>query len=359
MKLSRARLEVPDGVDPVMVTGAGDEALRALQDRFPGTRVVARGGTVSVSGADEDVQALTSVLSELVRSAPRGEAPTARTVDALVDLVRTDAYSPAALHGDVVLRTARGKAVRPRTAGQKRLVDAVRANQITFALGPAGSGKTYLAMAMALAALDRGDVARLVLSRPVVEAGESLGFLPGTLQDKVDPYVRPMHDALREMLGPVRAKELAESGSVEVAPLAFMRGRTLGDSFVILDEAQNVTPDQMRMFLTRLGEGGRFIVTGDVSQSDLPGGATGLREARCVLDGIEGIAFVDLDVTDVVRHTLVAKIVAAYARAEQEAAQRRERPSSSADPGPRPARGPGPDRGPETPASDSQRGSVR
>lgn len=318
MELSRARLDIPDGIDPVMVTGAGDEALRALEARFPGAQVLARGGSVSVSGSEDDVQAMTSVLAELVRIAPQGETPTARTIDALVDLVHTDTYSPAALHGDVVLRTARGKAVRPRTAGQKRLVDAIRKNQVTFALGPAGSGKTYLAMAMALAALDRAEVSRLVLCRPVVEAGESLGFLPGTLQEKVDPYVRPMHDALREMLGPVRAKELAEAGSVEVAPLAYMRGRTLSDSFVILDEAQNVTPDQMRMFLTRLGEGSRFIVTGDVSQSDLPAGASGLKEARRVLADLEGIAFVDLDVTDVVRHALVAKIVAAYARAAQE-----------------------------------------
>ena len=226
-------------------------------------------------------------------------------------MLREDAYAPKELLDDVVL-THKGKAVRPKTAGQKRYLDAIRSHTITFGLGPAGTGKTFLAMAMAVAALRRKEVGRIVLTRPVVEAGESLGFLPGTLEEKINPYIRPLYDALYAMMDAGEVDALLELGTIEIAPLAFMRGRTLSDAFVILDEAQNATPEQMKMFLTRLGFGSTFVITGDASQTDLPGGASSLGAVRHILDGIDDIAFVELKGSDVVRHNLVAKIVAAY-----------------------------------------------
>ncbi len=215
--------------------------------------------------------------------------------------------------GGEVLLTYRGRAVRAKTDGQARYVAAMRTHPVTFGIGPAGTGKTYLAMAMAVSALRRREVARVVLTRPVVEAGESLGYLPGTLQEKVDPYMRPLYDALFDMMDTERAGALLERGTIEVAPLAYMRGRTLNDSFVILDEAQNTTPEQMKMFLTRLGFSSRFVITGDATQRDLLGPG-GLESAREVLEGIDGINFCDLGRTDIVRHTLVARIVDAYER---------------------------------------------
>ncbi len=205
--------------------------------------------------------------------------------------------------------------IRPKTAGQAAYIDAIRTHTVTFALGPAGTGKTYLAMAMAVAALKRRDVSRIVLTRPVVEAGESLGFLPGTLEEKLDPYVRPLYDALFDMVDAEKASTMVEQGVIEIAPLAFMRGRTLNDAFVILDEAQNTTPEQMKMFLTRLGFRSTFVVTGDATQRDIAG-TGGLDSARRVLEGVEDIAFCDLDREDIVRHTLVGRIVDAYAAAE-------------------------------------------
>ena len=216
----------------------------------------------------------------------------------------------------MILLTYRGRALRPKTAGQRRYVEAVRSNTLTFALGPAGTGKTYLAMAMAVAALKRHEVGRIVLCRPVVEAGESLGYLPGTLQEKLDPYVRPLYDALFDMTDMEKGNALIEQGIIEIAPLAYMRGRTLNDAFVILDEAQNTTPEQMKMFLTRLGFRSRFVVTGDSSQRDL-NGPSGLITARRALEGTDDIAFVELGKADIVRHPLVARIVEAYERAEQ------------------------------------------
>ena len=206
-------------------------------------------------------------------------------------------------------------AVRPKTAGQKRYVDAIRANTITFGVGPAGTGKTYLAMAMAVAALKRKEVGRIILTRPVVEAGENLGFLPGTLEEKIDPYIRPLYDALFDMTDMERARSLIEDGVIEIAPLAFMRGRTLNDSFIILDEAQNTTSEQMKMFLTRLGFGSKMVVTGDATQTDLPAGKSGFVSVRRILEGIDDIAFCDFTGADVVRHSLVAAIVSAYDRA--------------------------------------------
>ena len=211
-----------------------------------------------------------------------------------------------------MLLTYRGRAIRPKTAGQQRYVESIRRNTITFGVGPAGTGQTYLAMAMAVAALKRKEVGRIVLARPVVEAGESLGYLPGTLQEKLDPYVRPLYDALFDMTDMERGNSLIEQGVIEIAPLAYMRGRTMNDAFVILDEAQNTTPEQMKMFLTRLGFNSKFIITGDATQRDLPGRRGGLNDAQEVLAGVGDIAFIRLGRTDVVRHRLVGRIVEAY-----------------------------------------------
>jgi phosphate starvation-inducible PhoH-like protein len=236
-------------------------------------------------------------------------------VERTVDMVRDD-LRPSEVLGQDILRGQKGKPVRPHTAGQKRYTDAIASNTITFSIGPAGTGKSYLAVAAAVQALQRREVQRIVLTRPAVEAGERLGFLPGDLMAKVDPYLRPLYDALYDMLGPDGTQRLLEKGTVEVAPLAFMRGRTLNGSFIILDEAQNTTPEQMKMFLTRIGFGSRCVVTGDVTQIDLGGARSGLTGLEEILRGIEGIAFIRLTRRDVVRHRIVASIVDAYERAE-------------------------------------------
>ncbi len=309
---ARVRLVIPPAVDPALVAGPGDVLLRRVEERFDGTaRVTLRGDTVTIAGSAPEVAVLERLFSEVVEAVAAGERPDAAFVDKTLELLREDAFAPRDLRGDVIL-THGGRTVRPKTAGQKRLVDAVRTHEITFGLGPAGTGKTYLAVALAVAALERREVGRIVLARPVVEAGESLGFLPGTLEEKVDPYVRPLYDALYDMMDRDRVKSLLDLGTIEIAPLAFMRGRTFSQAFVILDEAQNATPEQVKMFLTRLGFGSRFVVTGDLTQSDLPGGRSCLAETRRILGGVDGIAFVDLTGADIVRHNLVAKIVAAY-----------------------------------------------
>lgn len=308
-------LTIPQSIDPALVTGAGDEVLRAIEERYPSI-VTVRGNDVGIAGNSAEVQLLSALFTHLFEAIRAGETPTPATVQRVGDLLREDAYAPNALLSDVIL-THNGRTVRPKTAGQKRYVDAIRTHTITFGLGPAGTGKTYLAMAMAVAALKRKEVSRLVLTRPVVEAGESLGFLPGTLEEKINPYIRPLYDALYSMMDPERVNALLELGTIEIAPLAFMRGRTLSDAFVVLDEAQNTTPEQMKMFLTRLGLGSRFVVTGDASQTDLPRGTSSLAATRHILDGIDDIAFVELSGADVVRHNLVAKIVAAYERAAE------------------------------------------
>ena len=306
-------LTAPASVDMALITGPGDAFLRIIQSAFS-ARIGVRGDIITLEGDPTDVQSLTVLFSDLIKLVDEGGRPDADYVRHAIDLLRADEYSPRALREDILL-TYRGRAVRPKTAGQKRYVDAIRANTVTFGIGPAGTGKTYLAMAMAVAALKRKEVGRIILTRPVVEAGESLGFLPGTLEEKIDPYIRPLYDALFDMTDMERGNKLIEDGVIEIAPLAFMRGRTLNDSFIILDEAQNATSEQMKMFLTRLGFGSKMVITGDATQTDLPRGKSGFVGVRRILEGIDDIAFCDFTGADVVRHSLVAAIVSAYDRA--------------------------------------------
>ncbi|HIS39900.1 MAG TPA: PhoH family protein [Candidatus Aphodovivens avistercoris] len=306
-------LTVPASVDMALITGPGDDLLRIIQSSFD-VRIGVRGDLISLAGDPSDVQSLTMLFSDLIKVVEEGGRPDADYVRRAIELLRADEFSPRALREDILL-TYRGRAIRPKTAGQKRYVDAIRSHTITFGIGPAGTGKTYLAMAMAVAALKRKECGRIVLTRPVVEAGENLGFLPGTLEEKVDPYIRPLYDALFDMTDMERARDLIEGGVIEIAPLAFMRGRTLNDSFIILDEAQNATAEQMKMFLTRLGFGSKMIITGDATQLDLPRGKSGLMDVERILGGIDDIAFCTFSGADVVRHTLVGAIVSAYEQA--------------------------------------------
>jgi phosphate starvation-inducible PhoH-like protein len=295
--------------------GPRDEYLRVVERAFEESTIEVAGNELRITG--KDALLVARLFDELLLVLESGQHLDAGKVERTVDMVRED-LRPSEVLGHDVLRGVKGKAVRPHTAGQKRYVDAVANNTITFAIGPAGTGKSYLAVAAAVQALQRRDVSRIVLTRPAVEAGERLGFLPGDLMAKVDPYLRPLYDALYDMLGPEGTSRLLEKGTVEVAPLAFMRGRTLNNSFIILDEAQNTTPPQMKMFLTRIGFGSRCVVTGDVTQIDLGGARSGLAGLPELLDGIEGIEFVRLTKRDVVRHRIVAAIVDAYERAEAE-----------------------------------------
>lgn len=310
-------LTVPDSVDMALLVGPADTLLRQVRAAFD-VRIGVRGSSIVLEGDPGDVQQLTALFSDLIKLVEGGDAPTTEYVARAIDLLRTAEFSPTALREDILL-TYRGRAIRPKTAGQKRYCDAIRKNTVTFGIGPAGTGKTYLAMAMAVAALKRKEVGRIILTRPVVEAGENLGFLPGTLMEKVDPYIRPLYDALFDMTDMERATQLIDGGVIEIAPLAFMRGRTLNDSFIILDEAQNTTPEQMKMFLTRLGFGSKMVITGDATQLDLPHGVSGLTQVRSILQDVDDIAFCDFTGSDVVRHSLVAAIVAAYDKASGKA----------------------------------------
>ena len=313
MEPTQVRLTVPDSLDITRVMGPADSLLRRIEAATDAA-VSVRGNTVAVIGSAEEANALVQVFSALIREVEAGGTPTEADVDLLLSQAAAG-NAPQAAPFDDILVTHRGRPIRPKTVGQAAYLDAIRTHTVTFALGPAGTGKTYLAMAMAVAALKRRDVGRVVLTRPVVEAGESLGFLPGTLEEKLDPYVRPLYDALFDMVDAEKAATMVDQGVIEIAPLAFMRGRTLNDAFVILDEAQNTTPEQMKMFLTRLGFRSTFVVTGDTTQRDIAG-TGGLDSARRVLEGVEDIAFCDLDRADIVRHTLVGRIVDAYAAAE-------------------------------------------
>jgi phosphate starvation-inducible PhoH-like protein len=314
---TQVAITIPSTINSANLVGDNDILLRAIEDRFD-ARITLRGDRIDISGDALEIQILTALFSDLIKSIEDGHNPTLETLAQTIELIRNGEFAPSLLRADVLL-TYRGKAIRAKTAGQKRYVDAIRTNTVTFGIGPAGTGKTYLAMAMAVAALKRKEVGRVILTRPVVEAGESLGYLPGTLNEKIDPYIRPLYDALFDMTDIERGNQLIAQGIIEIAPLAFMRGRTLNDSFIILDEAQNTTPDQMKMFLTRLGFGSKMVITGDVTQLDLPKRISGLKSVRQVLENVDDISFVNLTGKDVVRHSLVQRIVAAYDAADARA----------------------------------------
>jgi phosphate starvation-inducible PhoH-like protein len=293
----------------VGLLGQRDELLRLVEDAFGGASIMVRGNEITVGG--EDAEKVGRLFEELVLMLEQGHGLDSANVGRTIDMVKADERPSEVLTAEIV-RAARGRTVRPKTAGQKRYTDAIVSNVVTFGIGPAGTGKSYLAVALAIQALQAKQVNRIILTRPAVEAGERLGFLPGDMMAKVDPYLRPLYDALYDMLEPEGMQRLMDRGTVEVAPLAFMRGRTLNDSFIILDEAQNTTPEQMKMFLTRIGFGSRVVVTGDVTQVDVPGGRSGLVDLERILGGIDGVAFVRLTQRDVVRHKIVADIVSAY-----------------------------------------------
>jgi phosphate starvation-inducible protein PhoH and related proteins len=293
--------------------GERDELLRLVEAAFPATSVAVQGNRVVAEGPDAARVVL--VFEELVRVLQSGQTLDAAKVVRTIDMVG-DNVSPSEVLNAEILRAAKGRTIRPRSAGQKRYTDAIAANVVTVGIGPAGTGKSYLAVALAVQALQSHQVNRIILTRPAVEAGERLGFLPGDLMAKVDPYLRPLYDALYDLVDPEGAQRLLDRGTVEVAPLAFMRGRTLNSSFIILDEAQNTTPEQMKMFLTRIGFGSKCVVTGDVTQIDVAGRRSGLVGLEAVLGSVEGVAFVHLNRRDVVRHRIVADIIDAYDRAE-------------------------------------------
>lgn len=310
-------LTVPKNLDMSMVLGANDVNLKVIEDSFENLRIYVRGHEIKVRGQAQDVTLVAELLNELINLLGSGVALSADLVTRSLQLLRSpEPISPTELLSVDILQ-AKGKTIRAKTIGQRVYVSAIASNLVTFGIGPAGTGKTYLAMAMAVQALQSRAVRRIVLTRPAVEAGEKLGFLPGGLTEKIDPYLRPLYDALYDMIEPDSISRLLESGTIEVAPLAFMRGRTLNDSFVILDEAQNTSQEQMRMFLTRLGFNSKMVVTGDVTQIDLPRHvASGLKTIDQVLQGIDGIEFCYLESKDVVRHQIVGQIIDAYARAE-------------------------------------------
>jgi phosphate starvation-inducible protein PhoH and related proteins len=297
----------------VSLIGANDANLRAIEAAFPSVNITVRSNEITMCGPHIDCLAIEKLFAEMTLVIRSGQS---LTVDAVARSIAMLGQEPAESPAEVLslnIVSNRGRTIRPKTANQKHYVDAIEDNTITFGIGPAGTGKTYLAMAKAVAALQAKKVNRIVLTRPAVEAGESLGFLPGTLSEKIDPYLRPLFDALHDMIDVDSIPRLIQTGVIEVAPLAYMRGRTLNDSFIILDEAQNTTPEQMKMFLTRLGFGSKMVVTGDVTQIDLPNGAkSGLRVITDILQDIDDIAFMELTAEDVVRHRLIGDIVKAY-----------------------------------------------
>ncbi len=305
------QVTVPGAHLMMSVVGVRDEYLRLIEDAYPGATIVARGTELSISGVEAgDVGRL---FEEMLLMLERGAGMDRPMVIRLIDMVKAN-ERPSEVLTTEILRGAKGRSIRPKTSGQKRYLDAIRNNVITFGVGPAGTGKSWLAVAMAVQALQAKQVNRIVLTRPAVEAGERLGFLPGDLMAKVDPYLRPLYDALHDMVDVEGTQKMLERQQIEIAPLAFMRGRTLNGSFIILDEAQNTTPEQMKMFLTRIGFGSKVVVTGDMSQVDVQGGRSGLMGLEKVLDGIEGLSWVHLTTRDVVRHRIVADIVAAFER---------------------------------------------
>ncbi len=306
-----------DGIEMVRLLGPQDRLLTRLEHEHPDVRVAVRGNLVTLTGPEPEVAVAARLVQELVDLVRQGTELSGTEVGEGSRILRQDASrSLVDAIGEVIL-TSKGKSIRAKTEGQRSYVEAIETNTIVFGIGPAGTGKTYLAMAKAVQALHRKEVSRIILTRPAVEAGERLGFLPGTLTDKIDPYLRPLYDALNEMMDPELLPKLLATGVVEVAPLAYMRGRTLNDSFIVLDEAQNTSPEQMKMFLTRLGFGSKMVITGDSTQVDLPAGTSGLQVAQQVLRRIDDIHFAELTSADVVRHTLVGAIVDAYTEHDQ------------------------------------------
>ncbi|MFN8172144.1 MAG: PhoH family protein [Candidatus Nanopelagicales bacterium] len=308
---AQTTIVIPASQPMVALLGTGDEYLRLVERSFPDADLLARGNEITISGSPEDVGLIDTLIGEMLAVLRTGQALTAESVERSIALLRSGTRPTEVLTANIL--SNRGRTIRAKTLNQKRYVDAIDTNTIVFGIGPAGTGKTYLAVAKAVQALQAKRINRIVLTRPAVEAGERLGFLPGTLSEKIDPYLRPLYDALHDMIDPDTIPRLITSGTIEIAPLAYMRGRTLNDSFIILDEAQNTSAEQMKMFLTRLGFGSTMVVTGDVTQVDLPGGTTsGLRVVSEILEGIDDVAFCRLTSHDVVRHKLVGRIVDAY-----------------------------------------------
>ncbi len=306
----------------VDLLGDRDVFLRQVQGAFPDVRIVARGNEFDISGPEQAIDDARTALDELLIVVQEGQQLDEDRVARVIEMVQSAVPSPSGVFTDGI-RVGRGKIVRPKTHGQKKYVDSIRDRTLVFGIGPAGTGKTYLAMACAVESLVAGAVRRIILSRPAVEAGERLGFLPGDLSAKVDPYLRPLYDALYEMLGPEETARLIERGTIEIAPLAYMRGRTLNDAFVVLDEAQNTSPEQMKMFLTRLGFNSKMVITGDITQTDLAEGrSSGLRVVQRILRKVDDVGFSMLGAKDVVRHRLVAAIVDAYAEFDAKQANR-------------------------------------
>ena len=313
--MEKALITVPTAIPMVALVGSNDTFLRLLESTFPNITITIRSNEIYAKGDLEEIAAFESLVKELLVLLRGGQVLTLELIQQSIAMVkRTPADHPAEVLSLNILSN-RGKTIRPKTANQKRYVEAIDTHTITFGLGPAGTGKTYLAMAKAIQALQSKEVNRIILTRPAVEAGERLGFLPGTLQEKIDPYLRPLFDALHDMIDQESIPRLMQSGVIEIAPLAYMRGRTLNDAFVILDEAQNTSPEQMKMFLTRLGFGSKMVITGDVTQVDLPNYAkSGLAVVQSVLSDVEDISFMHLGSEDVVRNRLVGDIVEAYGR---------------------------------------------
>ena len=307
-------IDIPRNGLMAALLGERDQHLRQIEQSVPEADIFVRGNRITVSGQSADRVA--GLFDEMILLVQGGHQLDSRTLGRAIQMVEAD-ESPSGVMDTDVLRSGRGRVIRPQSAGQRRYVDAMRSNIITFSIGPAGTGKSWLAVATAVRELKAHSVERIILTRPAVEAGERLGFLPGDMIAKVDPYLRPLYDALYDMLDTEEVQSLIDRGVIEIAPLAYMRGRTLNDSFIILDEAQNTTPEQMKMFLTRIGFGSRAVVTGDVTQVDVEGGRSGLVSLEKILTGIDRLSFVHLSARDVVRHPIVADIVNAYERAQQ------------------------------------------
>ena len=311
--MERTLITVPIAIPMVALIGPHDANLRAIEAAFPSVNITVRGNEITIRGPHTDCNHLENLFAELMVVIRSGNNLTVDAVNRSIAMLDHDPVDHPAEVLSLNILSSRGRTIRPKTANQKRYVDAIEDHTVTFGIGPAGTGKTYLAMAMAISALQQKKVNRIILTRPAVEAGEHLGFLPGTLSEKIDPYLRPLFDALHDMIDIETVPRLMQSGVIEVAPLAYMRGRSLNDAFIILDEAQNTTPEQMKMFLTRLGFGSKMVITGDVTQIDLPNGQhSGLRVVRDILGDIDDIAFLELTAEDVVRHRLIGDIVKAY-----------------------------------------------